>query len=140
MAFAYVNFLDGDVYLYAETSPMVYFKNDDVLFFASTDMIMKDGFGLDTKLTRNLKRNVVFRICKNRYPLPVAVIKRSYYTYYGNCYGGYGNEWDEYYGAQYGKGNKGAATNSGFVRQDNGNNKSEQSQPNANPVTPNEGP
>jgi len=106
LSIAYASFSDGDIYFYSESNPFVYARNDNVFIFASTETIASDGFGIDRKCFKDLKKQTVFRLVKNRWLMPVTQIKRSFSygnplwkQYYADMYGdcGYGSVYD--YGA-----------------------------------------
>ena len=74
ISIAYLDFKTEDVYLYSESSPFVYARNDNVILFASTEAIGAKGFGVSEKCFKDLKKQTVFRIVKNKWMMPVSSI------------------------------------------------------------------
>jgi len=62
MAFSYIDFTDGAVYLYSEISPICYYIEKGTLIFASTNLILAKGLGLPSKNIRRMEENIVYKI------------------------------------------------------------------------------
>ncbi len=100
LSIAYIDFKNGDLYLYSELAPLCWYKNKNFMAFASEPYILSASLGLKRKSIGVPAKNTVFKVKKDSTLKFITKIERAPYVYknYGTVTTGYQSDriWDNY--------------------------------------------